>query len=152
MRTAAVVLALPKSTAVAAGEAAAGQHSTVAARAMQAKPACRIAEEGRTRASHREIEFMTLEEVRRQKAPSTRRWTTLASRSFDQLRSARATRSVPVLPLDIEPLFIMPELEEGEPLFGCERSPCDKPGVVVLVEEPLVPIVEPVVPIVEPDC
>ena len=95
---------------------------------------------------------MTLEEVRRQKAPSTRRWTTLASRSFDQLRSARATRSVPVLPLDIEPLFIMPELEEGEPLFGCERSPCDKPGVVVLVEEPLVPIVEPVVPIVEPDC
>lgn len=88
------------------------------------------------------------------------------------MRSARAARSVPVLPLDIEPLFIMPELElfmpdelpmpglepelvmplevvepvvEGEPLFGCERSPCDMPGVAV-------PIVERVVPIVEPDC
>ncbi len=86
---------------------------------------------------------------------------------------------MPVLPLDIEPLFVIPEVElfmpdelpmpelepelvmplevvepvvEDEPLFGCERSPCDKPGVVVLVEEPRVPIVEPVVPMVEPDC
>jgi len=102
-----------------------------------------------------------------------------------------------VLPLDIEPLFDMPELvllrmpllpvlelfipdelpipevlepellmplevldpvDEGEPLDGCERSPCDKPGVVVLLGEPLVPIEElpvpvvvPVVPMVEPD-
>lgn len=133
------------------------------------------------------------------------------SSRFDQLRSARAARSVPVLvlPLDIEPLFDMPELElllmpvlpvldeeppmlepellepdelpmplelvdplvEGEPLAGCERSPCERPelgGVVVLLEEPPVPIVEPAapvapivepvvpmvepVPVVEPDC
>jgi len=97
------------------------------------------------------------------------------SRSFDQLRSARAARSVPVLvlPLDIELLFDVPEfvllrmpllpmlelfmplevvdpVVEGEPLDGCERSPCDKPGVVVLLGEPLVPIEELPVPIVVP--
>lgn len=64
------------------------------------------------------------------------------------------------------PLELVLPVVDGEPLAGCERSPCDKPevgGVVVLLEplvpidEPLVPVVEPLVPIdepvlVEPDC
>lgn len=56
----------------------------------------------------------------------------------------------PELPM---PLELVDPLVEGEPLDGCERSPCERPelgGVVVLLEEPLVPIVEPVVPIVVP--
>lgn len=60
--------------------------------------------------------------------------------------------------LFVEPELLMPlevvdPVVDGEPLEGCERSPCDRPelgGVVVLLDEPLVPIEEPVVPIEEP--
>lgn len=75
----------------------------------------------------------------------------------------------PPMPVLLEPELLMPlelvePVVEGEPLAGCERSPCDRlelGGVVVLLEVPLVPIEEPLVPIVvpvvlvpvvEPDC
>lgn len=142
---------------------------------MQAAPARRTEEECRLRLSRREIEFITLGGRLNAKSAAHREVDDAGSRSFDQLRSARAARSVPVLvlPLDIELLFDVPEfvllrmpllpmlelfmplevvdpVVEGEPLDGCERSPCDKPGVVVLLGEPLVPIEELPVPIVVP--
>lgn len=68
-------------------------------------------------------------------------------------------RVLPELEL-LMPLEVVEPVVDGEPLAGCERSPCDKPGLGVdgvLLDEPLVPIDEPDVPIeeppvVEPDC
>lgn len=75
---------------------------------------------------------------------------------------------VPFMRVVLEPELLMPlevvePVVDGEPLAGCERSPCDKPelgGDMVLLDEPLVPMEEPVVPeepideppVVEPDC